>query len=1188
MKKPNMIFSNLSLRTGRRVFLGWALCLVVAFAQGVGAATMIEEAFSTPHDGRPDDWEFISSRASATAIISQVATDDWRLEMRRVTQTARNHIFYTGTEGSIVDGVIADFEASATIRYPNRLQDPAGLFRGTVSNNGYLTGYYAYTSSSILYISKDDGTGTSDGVELGHISLLEDLTANTDYLYKFSISGNELTASVWRRDEENAFTVSLGELTVTDTAPDYYQSGYFGLRNRPGADDRGIYFSDVTLTVIPEPGQMALVVVGLGCLVLFGRSRAQKKTAAVLLTAAAIAVSGLTARADAGETEKEAPASKNNPDAPTSATAKEKPALLRNLEGWENRTPEEIRARARLLLERREKRKDKKSHRAGLIETAGEGLELSKLEEGEQREAWRGVAHGILDVLLEDMEEHPERLITTEGGRDPINFRLREATLEYALRYAATGSRQDADTARALLLRYAEVTADWPLGKRPSGFDDGRGKAIQWVSQEDRSVYQKGNSTGVWGRWNPLELRAAYPLLQAYELILPRLSAEDRDTIDKGVFAPLVEIIERWPQNYSNTVIYQIQGLIRFGLVLKEPLYIHKAVTLARDLLYIGFYPDGFWREVSPSYHRQVAMRLIEALPRQLEGYSDPEGYTSPDGERLEDLQFGRRYAMHLERMQTALDKLTLPDGFIAAVNDSDPDKYSGPRRTSTRPELLGTSGFAILGSGEGKEQEQLILNFANTSAHSHLDVNAFHWFGFGNRLFDETRYRPLPGSGSSRSWSWSTAAHNTVVVDQRNQHNAQEGHRSFGPDDAIRGKRDWPKRGVDSGTNHGGDLMLFGESGQVQVVEVEGKKAYAPLTSLYRRTLAKVALGGGNAYLVDIFRVKGGGVHDYMLHGPLAHPYGVAFSFPLRAGDEEAGPFVSEEGRKPEMNARGGERYIKIREVGEPAGPWTLDFSGKKIAKSRTTFVSPAHPRVLSGEAPAINRMGTAPFIAVRNEGGDSLFVAVHEIFRDRPQVRSVRLLSPAGAAESGVAVGIELGDRMDVVLSGLDARAEVSAGAPALKMRGRLGYMRLVRGEPKEAVLWDGTLLAAGEATLVQSASPAMEGRVVKTLRKEEGAEADALVVDAPAPGEGVAAGSAVHVDLGGELVWSYRTQEIAPQREATSIAIEHEPGFTVTPEGLTQQLFHPGWGMRQPATFRIPFCFQWSASDATGSGK
>lgn len=775
----------------------------------------------------------------------------------------------------------------------------------------------------------------------------------------------------------------------------------------------------------------------------------------------------------------------------------------------------------------------------------------------------------LLDALLHNSLETGAAVANESGGKDLQNLRLRDATYAHAMRYFLRKSPDDFQQARRLLLAFAQVMPKWPLmlNRTWKATDE-----KNWVSQDDPLIYSKFASGGLWGRWYHLDLSGSYPLLRAYDLIYERLSATDRETIERGIFNFQTELIERWPEIYHNTAVYKIEGLIRFGLVLKQPEPIHRAVKLIEDLFHIGFSPDGFWHEATPAYHRQVASRLTRTFPDLLDGYSDPPGWRDPaTGKRFDNLNLRESFKETIERIGRSQEKLTLPSGYLAALNDTDPEYYFESAKDQSRPELLGTSGVAILGSGAGKEQRQLFINFTGTHGHEHFDVNAIHWYALGSHVIDETRYRPLKGSDSSRAWSASTYAHQTVVIDEKDQPwRFSKARRAFNQDDAIRGVATWPLRGSAGGTNHMGELLLFDSTrSDVQVVEVEGKRGYGGAAELYRRTIVKVDLGQGEGYLVDVFRVKGGKLHDYMLHGPLGLPHRAEFSFPLNPASGVLGPknaHLPDPSKKP--------RYIEIQEEAVASTPWHVTFAADNGLKLTSWVIHPDKALVLSGKAPAINHLGDAPFIAVRKEGGETLFIAVHEVYRHQPRLKGARLLTNPGDATSGVALEVDLGHARHLVFSTLGPDQVVTAVGEGgtFSLTGRLGWVQVEGERVKRGALWDGTRLQHPGGA-VASSHAAFEGKVTRTLRRAAGDTGNALVVSAVLPDSLSLEGKSVHVDLGGQLTWSYRVEKAEKSNNETVLHLEHDPGFDIAPSGLTKMLYHPGWGTRSPVTFRIP---------------
>lgn len=767
------------------------------------------------------------------------------------------------------------------------------------------------------------------------------------------------------------------------------------------------------------------------------------------------------------------------------------------------------------------------------------------------REAGAQAASAVLAILLADGQLQ----VSADGGADRANHQLREIVLASAARYYFTGDREDAARARAILLDFAHVMDQWPIAYNRGGVN------ANWMPADHAASYGQWDSGGIWGAWYSLDLRIALSLLLGYDLVYETLSEQDRETICRGVFAYHVEVLNRYPPNFLNTLPYLMEGLILFGVVTEMPDWVHDAVSRTEDMHYIGFYPDGTWSESTPAYHRQAQNGLRRIL-RLLNGYSDPDGYVNQvTGERFDNLDLIEKYRAHYRRMNDALNKITLPDGTLMALNDSDPGyRHSAPKDSSSA-ELLGTAGYAILGSGKGDGQHQLALNFAGTHNHEHKDMLHMHWYAFGKRLFDETRYRPLKNSGSDRAWSSSTAAHNTVVVDGKNQKDRFSGpHRKFTDDDAIRGWVNYERRRTMGGTRHQGDLLLFDSSHDgVQVVEVEGRNAYGSPVGMYRRTLVKVELEDAGAYVVDIFRVSGGEVHDYMLHGALAEPYAAATSLDL-----DAAGFVLH-------------KYIAVRNTALAESPWVLDYTYEDGSGSRSTFLSPRKSTLYLGQAPAINRLGEATFAAIRSEGPGTVFVVIHEAFTGQSKIADAALIGTPDGVRGRVGVEITLRDgtvdRVLADLSGAESVTRLESGEE-LRLDGKLAWLRMDAGNLSTAVLWDGTILSVNGRPLVELPLAAIEGEVVEVWRKESGDPADAMVVDQSGFAHQVSPGQVIHVDLGG-MVWSYRITNVL-ERSAegrTVVEIEHDPGFAIEADGLVKMLFFPGWGTRNPPTFRIP---------------
>ena len=125
------------------------------------------------------------------------------------------------------------------------------------------------------------------------------------------------------------------------------------------------------------------------------------------------------------------------------------------------------------------------------------------------------------------------------------------------------------------------------------------------------------------------------------------------------------------------------------------------------------------------------------------------------------------------------------------------------------------------------------------------------------------------------RNWTIGTVSHNLVVVD-----------------------RQWQ-----TGRNSDGDLLAFVPDAKgVSVVEADGKRAYANIEGLdtYRRMLVMIPVSDKDAYVVDIFHVKGGSVHDWLIHGSANHDMTAECSVQM-SGSRENMLEHGEEWKEPE-----------------------------------------------------------------------------------------------------------------------------------------------------------------------------------------------------------------------------------------------------------------------------------------------
>ena len=624
-----------------------------------------------------------------------------------------------------------------------------------------------------------------------------------------------------------------------------------------------------------------------------------------------------------------------------------------------------------------------------------------------------------------------------------------------------------------------------------------------------------------------------------------------------------VEIQRRWGTNwFSNLDALQIRGIIHYARILNEPEWVHECVRWIKNIYGRCFYADGWWHEGTPSYHHQSHSWLRSVAVDLLQGYSDPPGFKSErDGTRFDNLDILKMLDRQFARADDALRNVVQPNGIYQVIHDTIfPHRAPGPPMEKARSVLFGCVGHAILGTGEGKGNlTQASLHFGGAHGHAHRDCLNLVLFAKGKELISETRYRPGKATNSTREWHTSTAGHVTVVVDGKDQvawyHSIR---RKQQPEDAIPGVRDWKSRW----SNHGsvmidGKLRLFNHDfSQVQVAEADGERSYGSLVKMavYRRTIALVKISETDCYVVDVFRVRGGTTHDYLLHSCLDFPHKLTTS--IAPKEKLPGPL---------------HKYLTDVRVGRTDDSWSATFALDDGSASLKSFFLPQKgTEIVRGTGPAMRRLGVAPFLAVRQTDGESIFVAIHHPYVREPLVQRVDPL-PLGPDDGlAVAIRVTLRDRVDTIVSTMDEEPWTLRQTPDGEIRLRGRFTHIAEGSGGEWLyLAQGDLLAAGEKTIRGSVTH--KGLLTGTRRVEAGDPFDAFITDAKLPTDGSLNGRTLMVDEGGLLVQSFRIKSVEVREGQTLIHSHDEPGMTITPN-LVKLEYFPCWGIRGQARFRI----------------
>jgi len=761
-----------------------------------------------------------------------------------------------------------------------------------------------------------------------------------------------------------------------------------------------------------------------------------------------------------------------------------------------------------------------------------------------------------------DMSERELRgRIDEEGAFNPLNIEMKEHCYDLALLYHLTRDKRAARQAATILDRYNAVIRKWPLKER---------EGDKRYSQDDQRFKDRWDATGLYGGWIPGFVRRGFPLLYAFDLIHDSGVMEELGVRKsaESVIRYHIEFSSTFSHEYGNLDHYDLIGYSEYGLLLPEPEYIHEVVQWLDNLLHYGFYVSGFWHEGSPSYHKDITVGLTRSVPALLNGYSDPPGFTSKlAGTRYDNLNLTQRYYTQFRRMWDSLGKVTLPNRNCAVIHDTSfvQQAWWMPAMTHSSPKLLGCMGHVILAKGEGPDQQQAHLHFSGMHGHEHLDSLHIMAWSQGQEMISSTRYRPLPDDVSTREWHGMTAGQNTVVIDETSQLSRLSSHRRKITEIDAFPFPDPRYRAYGHGDSlTDGKLRLFAAQwAPVQMAEAQGEEAYHGLADLYRRTLVMVEVDPQHAYLVDVFRVRGGQMHDWMLHGCLELPYTVATELPLAAIEGNAHRYIDQ---------------LRVADLPEVANFRFVYEDGKQ---SRHWLLMPDGSRLYVGRGPAMRRLGYNPFTFVRHSAHSSLFVAVHEFWSggEQPRIASVQPMQMVMADVMDAGVQIDLADgTKDLFVSRFEPDAETSAlcvgaGLP-IEMRGRAVHIRLApNGAVARAFGVGLSTLQVGDIKIADGTA-AYTGVVTRTQRKETGDALDALYTAAQLPADGSLNGAPVILQYGDELVQSFFMDHIQALPQGGSlIVLQEDAGITIEDNGkLTKLHYFPGWGIRGECRFTI----------------
>ncbi len=698
---------------------------------------------------------------------------------------------------------------------------------------------------------------------------------------------------------------------------------------------------------------------------------------------------------------------------------------------------------------------------------------------------------------------------------------METAARNLARAYYLTRETQYARRCALILQRFAEVYPGYCYH-----FDYPFQEKVIYDGPVDPKDFRPGFRTARWTWWAYADLPDQ--LVEAYDLIhdsgeLQRLSAEKGHDVEAEIVSFLTMAAEQVLANrddLGNMSPGMWADIIRAGRVLGRPEWVHECVGRLERFVDSGFFGDGTWSEGTPSYHSQVVGNLSSVLSAA-RGYSDPPGYQHPvTGRRFDNLDLASDLP-GIRRAKESLELMRLPNGRYVPVHDTW-WWQKGTALQRSQPLLLPALGHGVLGGGEGHDQWQAHLTWSPGLGHRHWDGLSLVLFAQGQELLSDLGYT----HSRDRAWTLPTVAHNTVVVDARNQ-------------------------AADATTF--GSLRCFLAMPDCQVLSVDNPTVYPGLVSTYRRTLLALTPPGARPVLVDLFAVTGGQRQDYLLHGCADLPGTMAAMSGGQALATQPLPTLLSPGTDFVEAANEGESGLTLKSdyaygylsdlqkaTGTLPAVVTVEHSlAEGAAHLRVHLLTESGDQLVLGRNPAVRganenddnlRDFWRPFALWRREGGESVFAAVMELMPEAEAALDVQRLDWAGA---DLALQITAAGWRGLVLlrpAGLQATWE---GRP-------------VQADAELAALWSGGgiggVVVDGQVSFGDASITAYGKPGAPLLAVDRSARTLTVAGELLAPD-----GTVVLLDHAGQRTSAFMVLQSERVPEGLRLTVAEDPGFT-----------------------------------------
>ena len=315
-------------------------------------------------------------------------------------------------------------------------------------------------------------------------------------------------------------------------------------------------------------------------------------------------------------------------------------------------------------------------------------------------------------------------------------------------------------------------------------------------------------------------------------------------------------------------------------------------------------------------------------------------------------LGFGFRHLKDPQCAQLLLDQNvfgnslwgeTLDRAEVEAVAKSAPDL------TVLATRNMGGYGLGVFEAGEGENRRAATMYYGSPEAwHGHHDRLTVEYWAHGRTFLPEMGY-PAHWNDKGERFTRGMPCHYIVEIDQKRSANKKSGYLDF-----------------------------FAEGKKARVMKAHAEAVYPGVAATYARTFAMIDVGD-ESFLVDLFHVVGGEIHDYHFHGL---PFGEFTTAGLQhISSQEKGTLLGEDvawGGDASGDVSGYDFLRNVRRY-RAEGVWSVKWAGREDC--RLSYWMPPYPEVIvcDGEPPfKPDFPETMEFVVVHERATESLFPAV------------------------------------------------------------------------------------------------------------------------------------------------------------------------------------------------------------------